>query len=203
MSHLSISCLFYHFLTPLEPEEGSKPMTAFLPQKSHGQRILVDYSAWGHRVGPDWATILTYLHPCRKAISLIGILFLPASNRMPQKSALTKRNLLPFIIRKSKIGRSEFMQLLNIQQGRRLTPFCCFFICCLWPSRGGSLLYFHTSNLYFRQEQGGRRKMRADVCLGDKDLRLHVTGQIAAWIFTPLKAVWTQGIQIIYLVFLQ
>ena len=34
-----------------------QPTPVFLPGKSHGQRILVGYSLWGHkRVGHDWAT---------------------------------------------------------------------------------------------------------------------------------------------------
>ena len=33
-----------------------QPMTVFLPGKSHGQRSLVGYSPWGHRVRHDLAT---------------------------------------------------------------------------------------------------------------------------------------------------
>ena len=32
----------------------------FLPGKSHGQRSLVGYSPWGHRVRHNWATEHTY-----------------------------------------------------------------------------------------------------------------------------------------------
>ena len=36
------------------PGEGNgNPLQYFLPGKSHGQRSLVGYSAWGHRVGHD------------------------------------------------------------------------------------------------------------------------------------------------------
>ena len=33
-----------------------QPTLVFLPGKFHGQRSLVGYSPWGHRVGQDWAT---------------------------------------------------------------------------------------------------------------------------------------------------
>ena len=33
-----------------------QPTLVFLPEKSHGQRSLVGYSPWGHRVRHDWAT---------------------------------------------------------------------------------------------------------------------------------------------------
>ena len=32
-----------------------KPTLVFLPGKSHGQRSLVGYSPWGHRIRHDWA----------------------------------------------------------------------------------------------------------------------------------------------------
>ena len=36
-----------------------QPTPVFMPGKSHGPRILVGYSPWGHkRVGHDWATSL-------------------------------------------------------------------------------------------------------------------------------------------------
>ena len=31
------------------PGGGQKPTPVFLPQESHGQRSLADYSPWGHR----------------------------------------------------------------------------------------------------------------------------------------------------------
>ena len=34
-----------------------QPTPAFSPGESHGQRSLVDYSPWGHRVGHDWSDI--------------------------------------------------------------------------------------------------------------------------------------------------
>ena len=37
----------------------------FLPGESHGQRSLMGYSPWGHRVGHDWATEYTH---CTKHI---------------------------------------------------------------------------------------------------------------------------------------
>ena len=52
--------------------------------------------------------------------------------------------------------------------------------------------YFHTSNLYFRQEQGGRQK-RADVCLGDKDLSLHMIGQICCMNLYTIESYMNTG----------
>ena len=117
-------------------------------------------------------------HPFRRASLLSGILFGSVTEYLKKKWLNKVRSLLPFVMKKSKVGRSVFMQLLNIHQEYRLIPFCCFFTCCLCPNSGGWLLSFHTSNLHFRQEEGGRRKMRADACLGDRDLRLHLIGQI-------------------------
>ena len=36
------------------------PPPVLLPGKSHGQRSLVGYSPWGHRVGHDWTTSLHF-----------------------------------------------------------------------------------------------------------------------------------------------
>ena len=35
-----------------------QPIPVFLPEKSHGQKSLVNYSPWGRRVGHDWMTSL-------------------------------------------------------------------------------------------------------------------------------------------------
>ena len=46
-----------------------QPTPVLLPGKFHGQRSLVGYSPWGHRVGHDWATSLslfTCMHWRRK-----------------------------------------------------------------------------------------------------------------------------------------
>ena len=40
---------------PLEKEMATHS-SMFLPEKSHGQRSLVDYSPWAHRVSHDFAT---------------------------------------------------------------------------------------------------------------------------------------------------
>ena len=45
---------------PLE-EEMATP-SVFLPRKSHGQRSLVGYSPWGHRVWHHWATEYSTAH---------------------------------------------------------------------------------------------------------------------------------------------
>ena len=48
----SISAL----LTMPKPLTGEwQPTPVFLPGESHGQRSLVGYSPWGHKVGHDWA----------------------------------------------------------------------------------------------------------------------------------------------------
>ena len=39
-----------------------QPTPVLLPGKFHGQRSLVGYSSWGHRVGHDWATSLSFFH---------------------------------------------------------------------------------------------------------------------------------------------
>ena len=91
MSHLSISCLFYHFSYSFRPwRRESQPIAVFLPRESHGRRSLVDYIQSMGSQSWTWLSDYTYLHSCRKAISLIGILFLSASNRITQKSALIK-----------------------------------------------------------------------------------------------------------------
>ena len=38
------------------PEEGMEPDLVILPGESRGQRSLVGYSPWGHKVGNDWVT---------------------------------------------------------------------------------------------------------------------------------------------------
>lgn len=108
-------------------------------------------------------------------------------------------------MRRSEAGGSEFMQLLNTlikDAGSFLSPLP-FFICCLCPNSGRWLLHFHTSHLYFRQEEGGRRKMRADVCSGGRCLSLHLVGQISLHGLLPLKAVGAQGIHVFHFLFLQ
>ena len=42
-------------------EGDGYPLAVFLPGDFHGQRSLVGYSSWGHRVGNDLATN-TFLH---------------------------------------------------------------------------------------------------------------------------------------------
>ena len=46
-----------------------QPTLVFLPEKSHGQRSLVDYSSWGHkRLGHNLATKTTIVsNPCKHA----------------------------------------------------------------------------------------------------------------------------------------
>ena len=39
-------------------EGGQTIFSEFLPGESHGQRSLVGYSPWGHRVRHDWQTLL-------------------------------------------------------------------------------------------------------------------------------------------------
>ena len=41
-----------------------QPIPLFLPGKFHGQRSLVHYSPWGHRVGHDWAHMHTHGSTC-------------------------------------------------------------------------------------------------------------------------------------------
>ena len=51
-----------------------QPISVFLPGISHGQRSLVGYTPWGHRVGHEWT--------CMQARSVWGFLwlrFLPTS----------------------------------------------------------------------------------------------------------------------------
>ena len=43
---------------PLEKEMATR--SSILPGKSHGQRSLVGYSPWGHRVGHDWETSIHF-----------------------------------------------------------------------------------------------------------------------------------------------
>jgi len=38
-----------------------------LAGKSHGRRSVVGYSAWGRRVGHNWATSLFHFHSCPNA----------------------------------------------------------------------------------------------------------------------------------------
>ena len=58
---------------PLEEEMATH--SVFLPEKSHGQRSLAGYSAWGHkRVGHDFATTQQVLHPLHLLSRGSGIL---------------------------------------------------------------------------------------------------------------------------------
>ena len=41
-----------------------QPTLAFLPGESHGQRSLVGYSPWSHRIKHDWACTHTYIERC-------------------------------------------------------------------------------------------------------------------------------------------
>lgn len=107
----------------------------------------------------SFLSLLWSSHPFRTASSLSGVLFGSVTEYLKKKWLNKVRSLLPFVMRKSKVGKSEFMQLLNIHQEYRLIPFCCFFTCCLCGGKvsGGWLLSFHTSNLHFRQEKNEGR----------------------------------------------
>ena len=51
-----------------------QPTPAFFPGKSHGQRSLVDYGPWRHRVGHDWVTKhaqLDLVKTCETIITLV------------------------------------------------------------------------------------------------------------------------------------
>ena len=49
----------FGILYRLEWRRKWQPAPVFLPGKSHGQRSLVGYSSWGHRVRHDWITSLS------------------------------------------------------------------------------------------------------------------------------------------------
>ena len=51
-----------------------QPTPVLLPGKSHGWRNLAGYSPWGHRVGHDWATSLSFFL-CGPHRSLLHILW--------------------------------------------------------------------------------------------------------------------------------
>ena len=53
----------------------------FLPGKSHGQRILVGYSPWGHRVGHDLASQQQQCARNKAVIPGKKICFLASRNR--------------------------------------------------------------------------------------------------------------------------
>ena len=59
-----------------------QPTHVFLPEESDGQRSLVGYSPWGHRVGHDWSD-LAWMHSQQKAFSHIQ-LFILENTGVPQ-----------------------------------------------------------------------------------------------------------------------
>ena len=50
-------CGFDPWVRKIPWRRAWQPIPVFLPEESHGQRSLVGYSPWGHRVGHDWSDI--------------------------------------------------------------------------------------------------------------------------------------------------
>ena len=48
-------CRFYPWVRKIPWRKKQQPTSVFLLGKSHGQRSLVGYSPWGHRVRHNWA----------------------------------------------------------------------------------------------------------------------------------------------------
>ena len=64
-----------------------QPTPVFLPGESHGQRSLVGYSPWGHRVGHDWATDPPHhSQPHSHRSRRLPIVLHPGSHRKTQAS---------------------------------------------------------------------------------------------------------------------
>ena len=87
-----------------------QPAPVFLPEEFHGQKSLVGYSPWGHRVGHDWATEHTHtIHPTADihqtntvpgglqcgSLTHINILRLRSSNFTGKELAYKHSNTLP------------------------------------------------------------------------------------------------------------
>ena len=53
---------FYPWVRKMPWRRKWQPTSVFLPGESHGQRRLVGYSPWGHRVRQDWVTNAFFLH---------------------------------------------------------------------------------------------------------------------------------------------
>ena len=50
-------CRFDTWVRKIPWRRAWQPTPVFLPGESHGQRSLVGYSSWGHRVGHDWSNL--------------------------------------------------------------------------------------------------------------------------------------------------
>ena len=57
-------------------KRARQPTPVFLPGESHGQRSLVGYSPWGHRVGHDWSD---WAHTHRVVQYILRAYFIPNS----------------------------------------------------------------------------------------------------------------------------
>ena len=53
---------FSHWVRKIPWRGKWQPTPVFLPGKFHGQRSLVGYSPWGHRVGHKWVIEHTHIH---------------------------------------------------------------------------------------------------------------------------------------------
>ena len=59
---MKMSCILTGIVITLFYTRKWQPTPVLLPGKSHGRRILAGYSPWGHRVGHDWVTWLSFLY---------------------------------------------------------------------------------------------------------------------------------------------
>ena len=65
-------CGFNSWVRKIPWQRAWQPTPVVLPGESHGQRSLVGYSPWGHRVGHDWSdlaqhsTQLIHVDVCQK-----------------------------------------------------------------------------------------------------------------------------------------
>ena len=84
-------CVYMYVYVYVNATLSICPTLSFpLPGKSHGQRSLVGYSPWGHRIRHDWATSLS-LSPSpavsRRLFSISVSLFLPSEKAMAAHSS--------------------------------------------------------------------------------------------------------------------
>ena len=82
------------------PGEGNgNPLQYSCLEKPHGQKSLVGYSPWGHRVGHDWATKHSIAHVSMMSVIFFPLLTMPAplTWSLSPTVPLTEPTWLPFL----------------------------------------------------------------------------------------------------------
>ena len=91
-------------------EEGIEPTPVFLPGESHGQRSLVGYGSWAHRVRHDWSHLARTLSPAvydNRSIKVWEASFAGVRRWAGVAAHISGESAWHFLVRKREEGKPE------------------------------------------------------------------------------------------------